>query len=285
MLLSEIIERAAGMLREADAVLITAGAGMGVDSGLPDFRGNQGFWNAYPPIGRLGKSFVEMANPTWFFSNPGLAWAFYGHRLNLYRRTFPHAGFHQLLELASRKPGGYFVFTSNVDGQFQKAGYDDDRIEECHGSIHHFQCTNPCGHDIWDAAGIEVLIDEDRFTAVEPLPRCIRCGELARPNILMFGDWSWNSNRSQGQSERLAQWLRSVTRDGMRAAIVEIGAGTAVATVRRQSEQVAKRTGGVLIRINPRDTRVPPGPHLSLPLGAAEGIKAVCDRTGELAMR
>ncbi|HQN18542.1 MAG TPA: Sir2 family NAD-dependent protein deacetylase, partial [Syntrophobacteraceae bacterium] len=37
------------MLREADAVLITAGAGMGVDSGLPDFRGNQGFWNAYPP--------------------------------------------------------------------------------------------------------------------------------------------------------------------------------------------------------------------------------------------
>jgi NAD-dependent SIR2 family protein deacetylase len=226
-------------------------------------------------MAKLGKSFVEMANPEWFFTNPRLAWAFYGHRLNLYRKTIPHSGFQQLLEIAKEKVGGYFVFTSNVDGQFQKAGYDDDRIEECHGSIHHFQCTGPCGHDIWDAGAIGVTVDEDAFLALEPLPRCIKCGGMARPNILMFGDWSWNGSRSQKQSERLAQWLRSTSDKGMLLAIVEMGAGTTVATVRWKSEQVARRTNGVLIRINPRDFMIPAGPHISLPLGAAEGIGAI----------
>ena len=134
----EDFKRAAELIEDAEALFIGAGAGMGVDSGLPDFRGTEGFWKAYPPIARLGKSFVEMANPVWFHRKPNLAWAFYGHRLNLYRETSPHDGFHQLLQLAEQKRGGYFVFTSNVDGQFQKAGYNEEHVEECHGSIHHF---------------------------------------------------------------------------------------------------------------------------------------------------
>ena len=116
--------RAARALEAADALLVTAGAGMGVDSGLPEFRGQHGFWRAYPAIARLGLSFEEMANPVWFRENPALAWAFYGHRLNLYRRTPPHSGFHQLLEIGAAKAAGYFVFTSNVDGHFQRAGYE-----------------------------------------------------------------------------------------------------------------------------------------------------------------
>ena len=80
-------------------------------------------------------SFYEMANPEWFQNDPKLAWAFYGHRLNLYRSTTPHQGFYQILKHAKQKKSGYFVFTSNVDGQFQKAGFANDQIEECHGSI------------------------------------------------------------------------------------------------------------------------------------------------------
>lgn len=276
MTIAEKTRRAAEVLGAADAVLITAGAGMGVDSGLPDFRGREGFWRAYPLIAKLGLSFIEMANPEWFYRKPRLAWAVYGHRLSLYRKTMPHRGFGQLLEIARAKPGGYFVFTSNVDGHFQKAGYAEDRIEECHGSIHHCQCINPCGNDIWDAVALEVTVDEEVFEAREPLPRCPRCGELARPNILMFGDWSWNSSRSRQQGERFAQWLSYIIESKMRLAIVEMGAGTAVATVRWQSEQVARRVHGTLIRINPRDTMIPAGPHVAVPLGAAEGLGAIC---------
>lgn len=261
-------------LKEATALLITAGAGMGVDSGLPDFRGNEGFWKAYPPIAKLGISFAEMANPRWFEVRPKLAWAFYGHRLNLYRRTVPHNGFQKLLEIGSAMPGGYFVFTSNVDGHFQKAGFDEDRIEECHGSINHFQCVTQCSAAIWDGSEIEVDVDEDIFEAREPLPVCPHCGGLSRPNILMFGDWSWVHHRTEEQGRRLSMWIDRIISDGGRLVVIEAGAGTAVPTVRYESERRAEETGGKLIRINPRDYHAPGG-HLSLPMGAADGIDLI----------
>ena len=66
-------EQAASIIREAEVFIITAGAGMGVDSGLPDFRGEHGFWNAYPAYARLGLSFAQCADPMHFFSNPHFA--------------------------------------------------------------------------------------------------------------------------------------------------------------------------------------------------------------------
>ena len=128
MTLRAEIERAAAAVAAADALVVAAGAGMGVDSGLPDFRGDEGFWNAYPPYRHLGLSFVELANPRWFVDDPALAWGFYGHRLALYRSTRPHAGFDLLRAWISACTGGGFVFTSNVDGQFQRAGFDPTRI-------------------------------------------------------------------------------------------------------------------------------------------------------------
>ena len=62
-------ERAASIIREAEVFVITAGAGMGVDSGLPDFRGDHGFWNAYPAYDQLGISFVDCANPQHFIKD------------------------------------------------------------------------------------------------------------------------------------------------------------------------------------------------------------------------
>lgn len=96
-------EQAASIIREAEVFIITAGAGMGVDSGLPDFRGEHGFWNAYPAYARLGLSFAQCANPMHFFSNPHFAWGFYGHRTNLYRETIPHAGFHIIRKWIEKK--------------------------------------------------------------------------------------------------------------------------------------------------------------------------------------
>src|SRR3954468_13166449 len=122
--LGDRLAQAADAVRTADALLVGAGAGVGVDSGLPDFRGDEGFWNAYPPYRHLGLSFVDLADPRWFEEDPALAWGFYGHRLNLYRATRPHDGFARLRDWGEACPLGAFVFTSNVDGQFQRAGFD-----------------------------------------------------------------------------------------------------------------------------------------------------------------
>jgi NAD-dependent SIR2 family protein deacetylase len=276
------VRQAAEAIKAADALLVTAGAGIGVDSGLPDFRGTHGFWRAYPVIANLGLSFEEIADPEWFTKDPHLAWAFYGHRLDLYRKTTPHQGFNQLLEIGRSKPHGYFVFTSNVDGQFQKAGFLPDRIVECHGSIHHFQCTESCSDDIWHAEGETVHIEQSTFRAREPLPKCRKCSALSRPNILMFGDWSWLISRTEAQHGRFDWWLAQLTKCCAKLAVVELGAGSAMPTVRHTSERALENISGTLIRINPREHDVPCG-QVGLPLGAAEGIRRICDCVEDLA--
>lgn len=264
----ESIERAAELISSAQALLICAGAGIGVDSGLPDFRGDEGFWQAYPPYARLGLRFVELADPEHFAADPELAWGFYGHRLEMYRRTEPHEGFRLLREWGEATPGGVHVFTSNVDRQFQYAGFD--HVAEVHGSIHHLQCLSQCGDHIWSADDIGVEVDPDTMRAQPPLPTCPECGGLARPNILMFGDFDWIPDRTERQLDALRAWRR----DNQDAVVVELGAGLAVPTVRRQAELVSAANGS-LIRINPRDAEVRHGRGVSLPLGALDALRAL----------
>ncbi|MBF0160845.1 MAG: NAD-dependent deacetylase [Magnetococcales bacterium] len=248
---------------------------MGVDSGLPDFRGKQGFWQAYPAIKKMNLAFEEVANPKWFKQHPRLAWGFYGHRLNLYRRTTPHAGFARLLEMGQGKAHGLFVLTSNVDGQFQAAGFDPGRIEECHGSIHHLQCSQCCGEPVWSAQGVNLAIDSESLQAIGALPTCPRCGALARPNILLFRDRSWLEERTKQQGEALWQWLEDLLVRAHRLVILEIGAGTTVPTIRHRSEFYAKLHHATLIRINPQDHHVSKARHISLPMKALEALEAI----------
>lgn len=159
------IEAAAAAIGAADGLLICAGAGMGVDSGLPDFRGRDGFWRAYPPLAKLGLAFEHIANPVWFRKDPGLAWGFYGHRRNLYTQTQPHSGFAILEKWTNAMPAGAFVFTSNVDGHFQKAGFDPARVVEAHGSLHWLQCAAPCHAATWDAGDAAIPLDEATLRA------------------------------------------------------------------------------------------------------------------------
>ncbi len=188
---SESINAAARAITDAETLLITAGAGMGVDSGLPDFRGNEGFWNLYPTYAKQRLTFSDLANPMWFESHSDRAWGFYGYRYNLYKNTEPHPGFALLRQWQDSKPNPGFVVTSNVDRQFQKAGFTADRIYECHGSIHYLQCLANCREQIWPAGNLHLEIDPERYVAIGELPNCPDCGELARPNILMFGDAEW----------------------------------------------------------------------------------------------
>jgi NAD-dependent SIR2 family protein deacetylase len=206
----------------------------------------------------LGLSFEELADPRWFQRDPELAWGFYGHRFELYRRTRPHRGFAVLRRWAEAKPHGCVVFTSNVDGHFQKAGFAEERMIECHGSLQHFQCVKPCCAATWPApADLHFEIDPTTMRAGGGLPRCVRCGGPARPNVLMFGDEAWSPGRTSAQQVRFQAWLRLRARG--RFAVIELGAGTAVPTVRLTSEQLAAAGRTPLIRINPRDFQGLPG--------------------------
>jgi NAD-dependent SIR2 family protein deacetylase len=265
--MEQAILEAAKTIVEADTLLITAGAGMGVDSGLPDFRSHEGFWSMHPSYARQKLTFADLANPEWFYTDPGRAWGFYGYRYHLYRKTVPHAGFEILKQWQANKRLPGFVLTSNVDGQFQKAGFALDRIYECHGSIHYLQCLSNCRERIWPANDMHIEVDEN-FTAIGALPRCPDCGDLARPNILMFYDGNWISARSDLQREAYQRWKTQVA--DARMVIIEIGAGYSVGRIRA----IGQNLPGRLIRINPYDTQVS-GDGIAIALPALAALKRI----------
>jgi NAD-dependent SIR2 family protein deacetylase len=243
---------------------------MGVDSGLPDFRGDQGFWNAYPMYERLNLSFIQAANPEHFSRDPLFGWGFYGHRTNLYRSTVPHHGFALLRTWIERFKLDHFVVTSNVDGQFQKASFAEERILEVHGSIHHLQCTLPCSQNIWPNR-TEIEVDQATMRAATA-PECPRCQRVARPNILMFGDCSWLHQRTLLQEERFDNFIQRY--QDKQLVVIEMGAGSAIPTIRNLSEQLGRQQQTRVLRINPREPQID-APHLAFAMGAVAALNKI----------
>ena len=266
------------VIQAADALLIGAGAGMGVDSGLPDFRGPKGFWQAYPPLKKLGIAFEKMANPRWFRENPALAWGFYGHRLQLYRKTTPHNGYKIILKWIEELSLDHFIFTSNVDTHFQKVGFDENKIYECHGSIMQFQCSHNCGQEVWmPSPDFQLLIEEHSLEAKDPLPLCPTCKAIARPNILMFSDWDWDSKHSSIQQRKYGDWLDHNGNKNL--VVLEIGAGENIPTVRLECESVYSLQKAPFIRINPIEYKIPRG-GISIQLGGMQALEEMEKQRG-----
>jgi NAD-dependent SIR2 family protein deacetylase len=172
-----------------------------------------------------------------------------------------------LQEIADSLPRGGFVFTSNVDAQFQKAGFPESMVVECHGTIHFLQCLEGCSDGIWPAEDFEPEIDEQSCRIVSDMPRCINCGALARPAILMFNDWGWAEGRTRIQTANFTSWRRRAERP----VVIEIGAGSAIATVRHFSDSQE----APIIRINPTEHQVPRSGDIGIPTGALEGIAGI----------
>ncbi len=264
------IEAAIEVLRQADAVLIGAGAGMSVDSGIPAYRKN-------PAIEKLAqkKAHTTPQNVGLFRFSPRQAWATAAERLALFRHTKPHEGYAIVRRWAHSLPGGLFVLTSNVDGQFAGAGFDPTRIFEGHGSVHHLQCVQPCCQKVWSAIDVNVEVDVHSGYAKGALPTCPYCGAVARPNAFFFGDAHFVETRAKQQAARYAQWLLNLRNHQYKLVVLECGAGTVVPTIRQKCAYLAREYGAKLIRINLLQPDEGEEVDIVLPMGALEACKAL----------
>jgi NAD-dependent SIR2 family protein deacetylase len=273
MSFQENINASVQMLKNAEALLVAAGAGMGVDSGLPDFRGHEGFWNAYPLYGKDGISMYEIAQPSSFTDDPQFGWGFYGHRFNLYQTTTPHRGFQLLLKWIDRFGWDHFIATSNVDGHFEKAGFPPGRVYEIHGSINHIQCVKPCCRSIWHLDQV-IEIDESKMRSVN-VPVCPDCGGTARPSIPLYGDWNFIGTRLDGQRKNFINFLERNRNKAI--VVIEIGAGTTMPVVRNVTERLYLNSGNVnVIRINTLEPEIEP-PHISLKCRGLEALELIAE--------
>ena len=239
-------------IRQCTYLVVTAGTGMCVDSNIGDIFSTT-FWATHDPLVMRGLKFEHCANLKNFGDDPGFSWGFYSHLYRLYTGSSPHEGYGVLKQWAQAAKYGYFAFTSNVDGHFQKAGFPDDRVIECHGSIMNLQCLQNCTEDIWPLASLDLTMDPATWVAEPPLPECRNCGGLARPNLMMFRDWGWLDFRTDAKEKVFRRELAQLKRhDDFRLCVVEVGAGIRIPTVRDFSEGLLQQFHEAkLIRINP----------------------------------
>ncbi len=236
------------ILTEAKMCLIYTGAGMGVDSGLTVFRGTDGLWDKYPEAGDLGLDFKSLANPTNYIKYPEVVVPFYLDRYKSYLNAEPHSGYYELFGYVSTMPKGYRCITSNVDGLFERTGFEN--VYNIHGSIHKWQCSSrPCALER-DEQGLLDISDKDH-SSIENL-RCEHCGEYLRPNIFMFYDFDCIDTPYEKQrkdyeifTDRYSEFQKS------KVAIIEIGAGADLRSIRSMSENAAYTYNTKVIRINP----------------------------------
>jgi hypothetical protein len=148
--------------------------------------------------------------------------------------------------------------------------------KDVHGSIHWLQCSVPCSSDVWSAESLQPQVSEVDGLWIGPLPLCRNCGAVARPNILLFGDGDWLSARSDFQETLLQQWLHGVER----LLVLEIGAGTAVPTVRHFAKRLQTRLLAKIVRIDPADVASTDPNIMTLSTSAIAGLEALHQAVG-----
>lgn len=257
-------------LKSSKAIVITTGAGMGVDSGLADYRGNDGRWGKVKDQTKLNA--MEVSNPKYLAENPRYVWTMFIERMLEYKNTIPHKGFDILLKWIKKFKLDYFVLTSNVDEQFLKAGFDNQKYRELHGSIFYMQCSKPCTNKIWrynfDLDKTKKQIENNSF------PQCPNCGSLIRPNIYMFRDNTYISNRSDKQNERYQNFLQIQKNNEL--IVFEIGSGPHVQSIRQKTRQLGIYFNSHIVRINPKDAKIKP-PHIGIAKGALTTLTEIDD--------
>ena len=134
------------------------------------------------------------------------------------------------------------------------------------------QCLSPCHTDIWQ--NNETFDIDFETMRSKQTPTCPQCRGTARPNILMFGDYSWIGARSHGQEMRFDMFQEQVR--GKNIAVVEMGAGSMVPTIRYLSERLGGQSNTTVVRINPREPQIG-RPHLALACGALAGLREIDD--------
>ena len=217
------VERLAHELESADAIVVGAGAGLSTSAGyeyggkrfrenFADFEAKYGFHDMY-------------SGGFYPFPEPEIEWAYWSRFIMLNRYTAPPKdAYEKLLSLLEGRD--YFVLTTNVDHQFQLAGFDKGRLFYTQGDYGLWQCSKPCHQQAYDnEETVRRMAAEQRDMKVptELIPRCPRCGRPMTMNLRIDGtfvqDEGWYA-----AARRYEDFLRR--HQGQRLLFLELGVGS-----------------------------------------------------------
>ena len=236
-----VLARCRQALARPGHVVVLTGAGVSAESGIPTFRGKEGYWT----VGSRDYHPQELATHAAFEEMPWEVWAWYLYRRGVCRAAQPNAAHAALVRLAEALPARVHLVTQNVDGLHRRAGSPDATTYPIHGDISLMRCAAECVPARWllpegvpDVQKGELVSAETRALLV-----CPRCGGMARPHVLWF-DESYDEPR---------YFLDTVRTVAAGAALLVVAGTSAQTNLPWQVVTLAGRQGAVIVDVNVED--------------------------------
>lgn len=174
-------------VKKGGKIVALTGAGISAESGIPTFRGPEGFWTVGSSVYRP----EDVATEAFFSVAPEDQWPWYLWRRSMCAHAVPNDAHLALKELESALGRRFRLITQNVDGLHRAAGHDPADIFEIHGNIHFMRCSKRCSNavrplpvELADWPKERRLTDKDKKRLT-----CEACGSWMRPHVLWFDEF------------------------------------------------------------------------------------------------
>jgi NAD-dependent deacetylase len=232
--LAELCRRA----RAADGpIVFLTGAGISAESGIPTFRGPEGYWQ----VGSKNYRAEDLATYEAFTRMPEEVWAWYLYRRGVCRAAEPNAAHRALVEAERALGDRFLLLTQNVDGLHLRAGNSAARTYQVHGNIDFMRCEDehPAIRPVPEAIALDWAKDRKLGPSEIAALRACR-GGWARPHVLFF---------DESYDEPLFRFESSLAAARRAAMVVVIGTSGAT-NLPSQVVSIAARRGVPLVCIN-----------------------------------
>lgn len=170
---------------EQGKIVVLTGAGISAESGIPTFRGNDGYWT----IGSKNYKPQEIATFETFQKEPISVWKWYLYRMSICRPAKPNEGHYALAKLENYFQDRFALITQNVDGLHFKAGSSKDRTYTIHGTFETMRCMDLCTPDMYPIPILDKKLEDELTSEEINQLTCPNCGKFLRPNILWFDEF------------------------------------------------------------------------------------------------
>ena len=167
------------------------GAGISAESGIPTFRGPEGYWT----FGSQEYHPQEMATFSMFSRYPEEVWRWYLYRKGICQNAEPNTGHLAVVDMEKTFSDRFSLITQNVDGLHLRAGNSLKRTMQIHGNVSYMRCTRECTPDVYPIPEeVPGKSKDDPFNDTDrKYLRCPRCDAMSRPHVLLF-DESYNEH-------------------------------------------------------------------------------------------
>jgi NAD-dependent deacetylase len=206
-------------------ILVITGAGVSAESGIPTFRGKDGYWRNFDP--------AKLATPEAFARDPKLVWEWYRERRQRIRNAQPNAA-HEAITKLAKHAAEFLLVTQNVDDLHARSGLRAEKMVQIHGDIFVTRCSR-C--DFGFTEGMEEQ---------QEIPKCTRCATPMRPGVVWFGE-----QLPRNELQRVESYLDRGACDLVIVAGTTATFGYIIDWALRASPE---RFRGELIEVNPEET-------------------------------